>query len=124
MKNTLFLTIALFCFGIKVCTAQTAYVTSETANTITVINVATGTVIDTIFVGTSHPYGVSVSPDGTRVYVTTQVNNSVTVINTATNKVLDTIPAGTFPGGVVVSLDGTRVYVASQTDNKIYVINK
>ena len=37
-------------------------------NTVSVINTATNTVSATITVGTD-PYGVSVSPDGSKVYV-------------------------------------------------------
>ncbi len=37
-------------------------------STVSVINTATNTVTDTITVG-NHPYGISVSPDGSKLYV-------------------------------------------------------
>ena len=63
------------------------------ANTVSVINTATNTVTATITVGT-YPYGVSVSPDGSKVYVANNGDGTVSVINTATNTVTATITVG------------------------------
>src|ERR1017187_1661707 len=76
---------------------QTAYITND--STVTVINVATNTIIDTIQVG-SYPRGIAVSLDGTRVYVANVNDNTLSVINTANNSVLATIPVGDVPFGV------------------------
>ncbi len=54
-----------------------------------VIDTATNTVTATIPVG-PEPYGVAVTPDGSKVYVA-NFSNSVSVIATATNTVTDTI---------------------------------
>ena len=62
----------------------------------------------------SGPYGVAVSPDGTKVYVANDNSNTVSVIDTATNTVTATVPVGSYPSGVAVSPDGTKVYVANQ----------
>ncbi len=78
------------------CGAQTAYITNYGDNTVSVINVATNTVIDTIAVG-RNPYAVSVSADGSKVYVTNLRDSTVSVINTATNTVTDTIKVGSHP---------------------------
>jgi YVTN family beta-propeller protein len=59
-----------------------AYTTNETANTVTVIDVATGRPDPTpIQVGT-FPRGVAVTPDGTRAYTTNSNDYTVTVIDT------------------------------------------
>jgi YVTN family beta-propeller protein len=97
------------------------------ANTVSVINTATNTVVATIPVGVS-PSGVAVTPDGTRAYVTnagSAAPNSanVSVINTATNTVVATIPVGTQPTGVVFTPDGTRAYVTNFVNNTVSVIN-
>ena len=63
-----------------------------------------------------HPFGVSVSPDGSKVYVTNCSDNTVSVINTATNTVTATITVGSAPYGVSVSPDGSKVYVANYSD--------
>jgi YVTN family beta-propeller protein/VCBS repeat-containing protein len=74
----------------------------------------------TVGTGTS-PYGVAVSPNGTRAYVTNLSSNTVSVINTATNAVVATINVGATPLAVAVSPDNSRVYVAG--NNTVTVIN-
>src|SRR5215470_12722521 len=92
--------------------AQNAYITNQNSNTVSVIDTATDMVIATIPVGLS-PFGVAVSPDGTKVYATSSDVNTVSVIDTATNIVIATIPGGIFPFGVAVTPDGSKVYVTN-----------
>jgi hypothetical protein len=61
------------------------YVSNVAGNTVSVINTASNTVVATVNVGAS-PYGVAVSPDGSRVYVSNYydlsgLRGSVTVID-------------------------------------------
>jgi len=63
---------------------------------VSVINTATNTVSATIPVGAG-PFGVDVTPNGSRVYVASQYSNTVSVINTATNTVIDTVTTGSGP---------------------------
>jgi YVTN family beta-propeller protein len=77
-------------------------------------------VVATIDVGLA-PFGVAVSPDGSKVYVT-NLNNIVSVIATATNTVSATIPVGNGPVGVALTPDGSEAYVANQFDHTVSVI--
>ncbi len=113
------LVIALFSIT---CISQTAYIPNFSTNTVSVIDLTTNTVTDTISVGAS-PFGVCVSPDGTKVYVSNQNDNTVSVINTANNTVLSTIPVGVSPEGLCISADGSKVYVANNSFSTINVIN-
>jgi YVTN family beta-propeller protein len=81
-----------------------AYVTNQDSNNVTVIDTATNMVVGTmpIAVGTD-PFGVAITPDGTRAYVANQGSNNVSVIGTATNMVVATITVGTGPGGVAIT---------------------
>src|SRR5690606_10111281 len=81
-----------------------AYITNANSNSVSVIDTSTNTVIATIPVGT-FPYGVAVSPNGTRVYIINELGNNVSVIDTTTNAVIATIPVGLVPTGVAVSPD-------------------
>jgi YVTN family beta-propeller protein len=109
--------------------AQNAYITNFASNTVSVLNTATGTVTgNPIDVG-SAPYGVAVSPDGSRVYLTNQFSNSVSAIDTATETVIATITVGSGPAGVAITPDGSKVYVTNQfsqdsnNDSTVSVIN-
>ena len=93
--------------------AQNAYITNQNSNTVSVIDTATDTVIATIPVGLS-PFGVAVSPDGSKVYVANTGANTLSVIDTATNTVSATVPVGFGPRGVAVKPDRSKVYVAVQ----------
>ncbi len=111
-----------FCFITFNCIAQTAYITNNADNTVSVINVATNTVTATIPVGHA-PWGVSVSPDGNKVYITDANADTVSIINTATNTVSATIPVGHAPWGVSVSPDGNKVYITDANADTVSIIN-
>jgi len=92
--------------GLGTATAQAhtrAYVTDEFDSTVSVIDTATNTVVETIPVG-AFPFGVAITPDGTRAYVTGLDSSIVSVIDTGTNTVVATIPVGLAPAGVAFTL--------------------
>ncbi len=69
-----------------------------------------------------NPYGLAVSPDGTRAYVVGA--NVVSVIYTDNNNVIgDPIPVGAQPTRVAFSPDGTRAYVTNEGSDTVSVIN-
>ena len=103
-------------------TAGMAYIPNYVSDNVSVINTATNAVVATIAVG-NQPYGVSNSPDGSRVYVTNFGSDNVSVTNTATNTVMANIPVGYNSFGVSTSPDGSRVYVANPGSNYLSVIN-
>ena len=95
---------------------------------VTVMNTATNTLSATINFGNGIvPFGVSASPDGSRVYVTYVSNappyDAVSVINTATNAIVATIAVGIGPKYAKVSPDGSKLYVANFNSNTVSVIN-
>jgi YVTN family beta-propeller protein len=74
--------------------------------------------------GLSWPWGVAVSPDGSRVYVANGVRfGTVSVIDRSSDTVSATVSVGNTPYGVVVSPDGSRVYVANNGDGTVSVID-
>ena len=50
-----------------------------------------------------YPYGVAVTPDGTKVYVANFLSNTTSVIDTANNTVTATVAVGPYPSGVAVT---------------------
>ena len=100
--------------------APFAYIAN--GNNVSVVDTATNTITATIAVGPS-PYGVAVTPDGTKVYVTNSDDDTISIIDTATNVVTATVSVGCNPLGVAISPDGTRIYVANAGDNTTSIIN-
>jgi YVTN family beta-propeller protein len=62
-----------------------------------VIDTATNTVIGSPIPVGSGPYGVAVTPDGSKVYVVNSGDNTVSAIDTATNMVVAVLPVGENP---------------------------
>lgn len=91
------------------------YVSNSDADTVSVIDAATNTVVTTITVG-DEPRNLAVSPDGTRVYVPNRFDDTVTVINGVTNMVVTTISSSDFnePYAAWVAPSGARVYIANK----------
>jgi|SRR5215472_1180856 len=103
--------------------AQNAYITNFGSDTVSVVNTATDSVTATINIphppsGRAAPFGVAVSPDGSKTYVTNQFANTVSAINNATGTVA-TIAVGNGPSGVAITPDGSEVYVTNQTGNTV-----
>lgn len=115
--------LLVWCCGTRSAFAYYAYIASSYENTVSVINTLTDSVIATIPVG-KYPFGVAVSPDGSKVYITNMGDNSISVIDTASNTVVANISkVGSQPGGLAVSRDGTKLYVAGGLTNSVLLID-
>jgi YVTN family beta-propeller protein len=93
-------------------TGESVYSLAFNPGSISVIDAATSSAIDTFRVG-NDAVGIAVSPDGARAYVTNSSDNTVSVVDTGSNTVVDTIKVQALPFGIAVSPDGKFVYVAN-----------
>lgn len=89
-----------------------AYIANLNSDTVSVIDTAANSVINTINVGIG-PQGIAVNSDGTKVYVTNSgrgyyTDSTVSVIDTATNTVTATVNVGSMPTRVAVTPDGKK----------------
>lgn len=99
-----------------------AYVTDIDNHRVVVVDVATGSVIDSIKVGAA-PYGITVARDG-RAYVVNSDDGTLSVIDTATNTLLpQKIYVGNSPTSVAVNASGTRVVVTASNDDSVSIID-
>ena len=102
-------------------------VSNEAAGTVSIINTATDSVLNTINVGTNFPNSgpgpIRVLPDGSKAYVVNELNDTVSAINVATNSLITNIPVGTNPVTLSRTDDGTKVYVANKLGNTVTVID-
>ena len=82
-----------------------AYVTNFASpqSTVSVIDIATNTVVTAIDLEGRPPRGVAITPEGAFVYVTLFDNDALAVISTATNTVVATIDVGPGPFAVAIT---------------------
>jgi YVTN family beta-propeller protein len=99
-----------------------AYVANSSSDTVSVIDIPTSTVVNTIAVANG-PAEMATSPDGTQVYVTSPGGNTVSVIDTTSLTVVATIAVQSFPQGVAFTPDGTSAYVTNSSSNTVSVID-
>ena len=82
------------------------------SNTVSVIDVATNTLVPPLLpVGTS-PAGIAVTPDANFAYVANRDSGTVSVFNTLTNATATIPGVGSILQGVAIAPDGKTVYVA------------
>jgi len=102
------------------------YVTNGGTNTISVISVATNTVVATISgrPPLGFPDGLAITPDGSHAYVANTTEANVVVINTATNTVVAAKEFdGHRPKQVAITPDGRWAYVTIDSADAVRVID-
>ena len=88
-----------------------AYVSSLAAGVVTVIDLATGKVVQNVETGKGAE-GIDVTPDGREIWVANRGANTISVIEAKTLKVVFTIKASEFPIRVKLTPDGQRAVVS------------
>jgi YVTN family beta-propeller protein len=100
-----------------------AYITNSATDNVSIIDVATNTVIGTVTLPVgAKPYAVTVLPNG-NAYIVNNGNNTVTVFSSTNNAVIATIPVGMAPISVAASPNGATIYVTNNGDGTVSVIN-
>lgn len=104
-----------------------AYV-SNADGVISVIDTATGQVIETLRGVTGSPRALTVTPDGDRLYVTDSAADVVSAIDLSSNSVgspssIDTVAVGSFPTAVALSADGSQAWVVNANSGTVSVID-
>jgi len=89
---------------------------------VSVIDTATGSVIDTIAVA-GKPAGVAVAPDGSKIYVSTPEAKGFAVVDTKKREVIAKVTINDGALGIAVGPDGKRIYVADWYNNTVSVID-
>ena len=89
---------------------STAYVTGTAANTVTPIELGTGTPGTPIEVGEGSS-GIGIAPDGSAAYVTNGNDDDVSRIGLPSGIVTKTIPVENSPEAIAVTPDSSRAYV-------------
>ena len=77
------------------------YVSNGRAGTVSVLDIDSYEVLNTIKVGT-RPWGIAISPDGKYLYTANGPSNDVSVVDLQANQEIARIKAGSSPWGIVV----------------------
>lgn len=94
-----------------------AYVPGIVGGTVAIFNTSTYTLASALTSGTTNPYGIAATPDGSEVWVTESGANTVSVISTATNTITSSVIVGIYPHGIAITPNGSRAYVANTGPN-------
>jgi DNA-binding beta-propeller fold protein YncE len=89
-----------------------AVVAQRGGDTLGLVDVAAGRIVDAIWVG-DEPSNVVLSPDGKIAYATLASENAVVAVDLASRAVLGRVPTGTDPRAMALSKDGSKLFVAS-----------
>ena len=89
---------------------KNAWVTDETSSDISVIDIASNTVVTSFPI--DRPTNIAFTPDGKTAYVTSLSGGKIYVIDTASQTIVDTLNAP-YPVPVVISPDGTLAFVGN-----------
>ena len=90
-----------------------AWAANSHAGTVSVVDLATKTVVDTLTIPTRMANRLKFTPDGRRVFISDLGGTGVVVVDVATRREIKRIPLGRGAAGILMRPDGTRAYVAS-----------
>lgn len=90
-------------------------------NSVSFINVSTGSVLETIEVG-RNPQGLALSPDGKYLYVANQRDDTISVLYVPETRFIKNIPAQGGPVAVAVSHDGGILFVSCSLSGLVTVL--
>jgi YVTN family beta-propeller protein len=99
------------------------WVANAQDGTISVINSASKTVVDTLAANVPGANRLKFTPDGARVLVSSLRDGNLTILDASTRKEVKRIKVGRGAAGILMQPDGTRAFVACSPDNYIDVID-
>lgn len=97
---------------------RTAYAANQGSNTISVIDVAGGTVTATVAVGRV-PAGLALTPDGGTLWVANYTDGTVQPVDTGNLTAGTPVTVGSGPENMAITPDGRTLYVADIHDNTV-----
>jgi YVTN family beta-propeller protein len=99
------------------------WVTNRAAQTVSVIDTSSDSVIASFESGGEMPIRVKFTPDGKEAWISNARSNAISVFDAGTRKQLASIPVGAVPIGIQMSPDGKRAFVANTNDDRITVLD-
>jgi len=102
--------------------AETAYVSNEKDDTISIIDLDTMTVTDTIDVG-ERPRGIILSKDNSKLYICASDSDTVQVMDLATNQIIKELPSGEDPEQFALHPNNRHLYISNEDDALVTIVD-
>jgi YVTN family beta-propeller protein len=99
------------------------WVANADDGTVSIIDVASKKVIDTLAAAVKEANRLKVTPDGKLAFISSLRRPDVAVFDRVTRKEVKRIKVGEGPAGILMQPDGSRVYVACSHDGYVAVID-
>jgi YVTN family beta-propeller protein len=90
---------------------------------VSVIDVATRKVLQTINAGTKRSNRIKITPDGKFALISDLDGGQLVVVDTATRREFKRLPVGRMPEGILIAPGGTQAFVAVNGDNHVAVVD-
>lgn len=102
---------------------QRLYVNNESANTVTVVDLASRRT-RAVLTGFAQPrQGIKLNPNGTQLFVTSFLGDKISVVDVASLKTVSEITGFKGIRALSVTTDGTTLYAANGADNSIAIVD-
>jgi YVTN family beta-propeller protein len=102
---------------------QEIWVANAQDGTISIINLASKTVTDTIPANVPGANRLKFTPDGTRVLVSSLRSGDLTIFDASSRKEIKRLKLGHGTAGILIQPNGERAFVACSPDNYVAVID-
>ncbi|MEE4279211.1 MAG: YVTN family beta-propeller repeat protein [Halieaceae bacterium] len=102
--------------------AEIAYVSNEKDNTLTLIDIDTLEVVDTIEVG-MRPRGITFNRDFSHLYICASDSDAVQVFDVRSRRVIANLPSGEDPEQFALHPDDRRLYIANEDNAVVTVVD-
>ena len=101
--------------------AATAYVSNEKDDSISVIDLASQTVTETLKVG-MRPRGLLLSSDNKLLYICASDSDRVQVMDLATRKIIKELPSGADPEQFALHPNDRWLYISNEDDARRWLL--
>jgi PQQ-dependent catabolism-associated beta-propeller protein len=102
--------------------ANTAYITNEKGNSVSVVDTVTLEVMKTFKVG-QRPRGIALSKDDAFLFICAGDDDTIQIVDARTGKIVGDLPSGPDPEQLRLSPDGATLFVANENDALLTAID-
>jgi PQQ-dependent catabolism-associated beta-propeller protein len=102
--------------------AETAYVSNEKDDTISVIDLDTMEVTETLNVG-ERPRGIIFSKDYTKLYICASDSDTVQVMDVKTHQIISELPSGEDPEQFALHPNDRHLYISNEDDALVTIVD-